>query len=141
MLRARVVRSRGIRRAVASRMRPLIGIACLVIVLAAVKLASAVVVPLLLGLTLAIALRPIGEFLSRRGLPPIVTSLVTIVAVLAALGVATWIFVAAATTFVDALPEYQKALLALRDDTVGWFNEHQMRAAARTIERWDPAPY
>jgi predicted PurR-regulated permease PerM len=122
-------------------MRPLVALACMVIVLAAVKLASAVVVPLLLGLTLAIAFRPVGEALARRGLPPAATALVTIVTVLIALAVATWLLVLAATTFVDALPRYQEALLSLRDDAVAWLNGHEMYSAARAIERWDPTPY
>jgi predicted PurR-regulated permease PerM len=122
-------------------MRPLIALACMVIVLAAVKLASGVVVPLLLGLTLAIAFRPVGEALARRGLPPAATAVVTIVTVLVALAVASWLLVLAATAFADALPRYQEALLALRDDAVAWLNTHEMTSASRAIERWDPTPY
>src|SRR5262245_66663112 len=69
---------RGTARALPSSMRSLVALAALVIVLAAVKLASSIVVPLLLALTLAIAFRPVGVALARRGFRPAVTALVTI---------------------------------------------------------------
>src|SRR6185503_18156770 len=103
-------------------MRSLVGLAALVIVLAAVKLASPVIVPLLLALTLAIAFRPIGDALARRGFRPAVTALVTTIVVLLVLAGAAWLFAQAAATFVDSLPRYQQSLVDLKASLVAWLS-------------------
>lgn len=122
-------------------MRSLYGLAAVVIILAAVKLAAPVIVPLLMAVTLVVAFQPIGGWFARRGFRPAVTALVTTAIVLLILIGAAWVLAQAAATFVDSLPKYQTSLLALRDDAVGWFGDHNMHAAARTVGRWDPTPF
>lgn len=122
-------------------MRSLYGLAALVVVLAAVKLASPVIVPLLLALTLAVAFQPVGDWLARRGFRPAVTALTTSVVVLLILIGAAWVLFQAASTFVESLPRYQDSLLALKADAADWLSAHDMHSASRMVGRWDPAPF
>lgn len=88
----------------------LVGLAALVIILAGLKAAETIVLPLLLALFIAIIATPPLHFMTARKVPPALAILV-IVAFLVVFGGLLGLFVGSAIdTFVSRLPEYQQRL-------------------------------
>jgi predicted PurR-regulated permease PerM len=111
----------------------------LVILLAAVKAASSVFVPLLLAATLAIAFQPVGEWLSRRGLPPAATAAATLLGVLAVVAVTAGIAIIAVADLGASLPRYQTSLAALQADAVHWLGDRGLYRAANEVAAVEPS--
>jgi predicted PurR-regulated permease PerM len=117
-----------------------LGILCgIVVLLAALKAAASIVVPLLLGATIAVAFAPTAERLERRGLPPIASAGVTIVAVLAVVGAMGAIMVAAAGDLAESLPEYQAQLVAARQGVLHWLQARDLGEVAASVQQINPA--
>ena len=90
----------------------LVGLAALVIILAGLKAAEAIVLPLLLALFIGIIATPPLHFMTARKVPPVLAILI-IMAVLIIFGGLLGLFVGSAIdTFINRLPEYQKRLEA-----------------------------
>ena len=118
-------------------MRPLVGIACTVIILAALKASSDVAVPFLLAATLAIAFQPISSALDKRGLPASITVVTTTVLVLSACaGAGVMIYVAAADLS-DKLPHYQARIGSMQHSLAGWLMQHHLAGAAKSVNNFD----
>lgn len=88
----------------------LLGLAALMVILAGLKAAEAIVIPLLLALFIGIICTPLLHFLTRRRVP-VVLAVVIIMAQLVVFGFLFGLFVGSAIdSFVDRLPEYQRRL-------------------------------
>jgi AI-2 transport protein TqsA len=120
------------------RMKPLLALVGVVILLAALKAATSVIVPLLLALMLAIAFAPISDWIVRRGWPHYFTAILTITGVLLFVAGIGWLVWAAGADLAESVPRYEKALVALRNDAAVWFTEHGMRRAATSLRATDP---
>ncbi len=120
-------------------MHPLLAAVCIVALLAAAKLASAVLVPLLLAAAVAVAFRPLSMWLARRALPPAVASTLTAVAVLAAVAAAGVLVWQAISELASSLPRYQGQILAARDQLARWLGGHGLVGAARGLRNFDPS--
>ncbi len=118
-------------------MRLLVSLVCVLVILAFAHIASSVVVPFLLGTTLAIAFYPLTEWLDRRGLPPVIAALVTSVAVLAVVVGAGALIYLAASDLSASLPEYQRQFAASRESLAQWLVEQRLDSAARSVHRFD----
>ena len=117
-----------------------LGILCgIVILLAALKAAASIAVPLLLGATIAVAFAPTAERLERRGLPSFVSAGVTIVAVLAVVGAMGGIIVGAVADLSESLPEYQAQLTAAREAVLRWLVARDLEDVAASVEQINPA--
>ena len=118
-------------------MRPLVGIACTIIILAALKASSDVVVPFLLAATLAIAFQPISSALAKRGLPASITVITTTALVLSACaGAGVMIYVAAAD-LADKLPHYQARIGSMQHAVAGWLTQHHLAGASKSVTTFD----
>ncbi|HVK78393.1 MAG TPA: AI-2E family transporter [Kofleriaceae bacterium] len=118
-------------------MRTLAILVCIVILLAAVKAASSIIVPLLLATLIALAFQPLADRLSRRGLPPIVAAIVTILCVLAAIGAVALVIGLAARDFAAAAPGYADDLESLHARVQAWFDRRGWGQAFRDVDVGD----
>ncbi len=109
-----------------------------VILLAALKAASAIVVPLLLATMIALAFQPISERLARRGVPPIVAAILTILCVLGAIAGVAFLIGLAARDFAADAPRYGAELGAMRDQLKGWLSARGMGAMAGDLDSAAP---
>ncbi len=119
----------------------LLSIAAALLVLAGIQLASSVLVPVILAIGLAIAFQPIGSWVKRRGLPPIVTVGITVAAVSAMVGAAGLVLVAAFGDLAEALPRYQRIATAWRNHIATWLDHHHLEALGATLRTGEPGTY
>jgi len=120
-------------------MHPLAAVTCVVILLAAAKVAAPVLVPLLLAFAIAVAFRPLSTAIARRGMPVSVSSTLTTVIVLAVLtasGILVW---QAAAELVASIPHYQEQLVSARNAAAGWLSAHGLDNLARSARTFDPS--
>jgi predicted PurR-regulated permease PerM len=101
-------------------LRLLLTAACLVVVVAGLKAAGPLLVPLVISALLAVLMSPLVTWLDRRRVPTAVSLLVAVAIVLAAiLGVAGF-FGGSVNAFVAAMPRYQERLDAVLSGASGW---------------------
>lgn len=118
-------------------MKTLGAIVGVVILLAALKAASSIVVPLLIAITIAAAFQPISDRLARWGMPPIVASIVTVGCVLAALAGAGALVIVAVRDLAADAPKYAEDLDALRERVMAWLEQRGMKDMASSVEEID----
>lgn len=118
-------------------MRILVSLVCVCLLLGVVHIASPIVIPLLLALTLATAFQPISQRIARRGWPPAITAVLSIVLVLVIVGGLGIVMYIAATDLVAALPEYATRFQALQDRFASWLHSRSMEAAAESVRTYD----
>jgi AI-2 transport protein TqsA len=118
-------------------MRILVSIVCVCVLLGVVHIAAPIVVPFLLALALATAFQPIAHRISRRGLPPVVAAIVSILLVLVLVAVAGAIVYVAATDLAAGLPQYGERLQDLQRQLAGWLDDRSMTGAARSVRAFD----
>lgn len=122
-------------------MQVLLSIAAALSVLAGIQLASSVLIPVILAIGLAIAFQPIGSWVKRRGLPPIVTVGITVAAVSLLVGAAAIVLVAAFGDLAEALPRYQRVATAWRNHIAAWLDAHHLAALGATLRKGEPGTY
>ena len=120
-------------------MRALAILCGIVILLAALRAASEIVVPLLLGATIAVAFQPLSERLAARGLPPIVSAIVTILVVLGVVGAIGGLMVTAAGDLSDSFPTYKSQLEHARHEVLVWLRRRHFDEVAQSVRKIDPA--
>ena len=99
-----------------SILRPLLGAASLVLILAGVKVASSLVSPILLALIIAVTVSPVMGWMKKKGLPEWLTMLLTIVLIIGVL-VGLVVFVGASLNqLIDTLPQYEGSLQGQKED-------------------------
>jgi predicted PurR-regulated permease PerM len=122
-------------------MKTLGAIVGVVILLAALKAASSIVVPLLIAITIAAAFQPISERLAKWGMPPIVASIVTIACVLAVLAGAGALVIVAVRDLAADAPKYAEDLKTLRDDAMTWLKARGLDSMATSVQEVDVGAY
>jgi predicted PurR-regulated permease PerM len=110
----------------------------IVILLAALKAAAAIVVPLLLAFTIAVAFQPISERLAKHGAPPVVAAIVTLVCVVGAVAAIGALIVVAASDLAEAAPRYAAQLDSAHTRLMAWLKDNGLEALAPTTETVDP---
>jgi predicted PurR-regulated permease PerM len=114
-------------------MRALVAIASFVVVLAGLKVASPIVVPVLLAVTLAIIFQPLSGRLARRGLPPHLAALITTLAALATLAGAAVLVAKAWAALSPSLPLYEQRLLVLERQAHAWLDAHRLPGLGQSL--------
>lgn len=108
-----------------------------VILLAALKAAASIVVPLLLAATIAMAFQPIAEKLRTRGVPAFVASLITLVCVLAAIIGVGALVVLAVRDLAASAPLYAAELASARNAAIAWLDARGLGALGSGIQTVD----
>jgi AI-2 transport protein TqsA len=107
-------------RPIAPAIRVLLVLACLVVVIAGLKAAEAILIPLLLALLLAILCTPAVYWLRAHRVPTVLAVLLVVVAVL---GVATGLGAlvgGSVTGFIEAAPRYQERVNSVGESIGDW---------------------
>lgn len=110
---------------------------CVCALLGVVHVASDIVVPLLLALTLATAFQPISARIARRGLPPAIAAAISILLVLFIVGGVGIMIYIAASDLATAMPEYAAKLHTFQDQFAAWLQSRSMESAAASVRRYD----
>src|SRR5262245_8047997 len=95
-----------------TRPSPLLALAALAVVVAGLKLAAEVLIPLALALLLPFLLAPIASRLQRLGLGRGPSVVLVVVLVFAAVGLLGWVLSGELTDLAGNLPQYQHNLQA-----------------------------
>ncbi|HSN99323.1 MAG TPA: AI-2E family transporter, partial [Candidatus Nanopelagicales bacterium] len=98
----------------------LLGGACLVVILAGLKAASALLVPLAFSAFLAIIVTPLVFWLLRRRVPVVMAVLLVVLLVLVALSALAGVVGGSVNSLVAAAPRYAERFNALVDAIAGW---------------------
>lgn len=121
-------------------LRWLVGGASLVLVVAGLKLAATLFVPLILGLFLAILSFPLLFWLRRHRVPAMVAVLLTLLANLTVLTVLALIVMAALDNLAQSVPEFQEQFQEFMAQAIPWLESHGIRASTWiATELLDPA--
>jgi AI-2 transport protein TqsA len=119
-------------------MRALVALASLVIVVAGLRATSAVMIPLVFAIFLALLSFPLVRLLQRLRLHAVVAVLLTVLAVLAALVGPGVLIVAAVRQFASAVPIYEAQLRQITSSAFAWLRENNVDTNALTTFA-DPA--
>jgi AI-2 transport protein TqsA len=118
-------------------MRTAVTIACIVIILTALKLAASIVVPVLLAATFAIAFQPLTEVLARRGVPTIVAAITTVLVVLLAIGALGTLAAIAVTNLANDAPRYAENVRGLWTGILATLDDVGLGSMAEGMARTD----
>src|SRR5262245_28598824 len=107
-------------------LRALLTGASIVLLVAGLKSAEALIVPLLAAACVAASISPIVHFLSRRGLPTFAGVTLAIVLALAGLVAFGALASLAASDVGSSLPRLERGLITLKLDVIGWLAQHRL---------------
>jgi AI-2 transport protein TqsA len=113
--------------------KALVGAAALVVLVAGLRVASTLLIPLVGAFFLAVISFPLVAWLRSRGLPVPLAVLATVVAVLVALAGPATIVGTAATRFVATVPRYRAALERQTQALLGWLETHGIETASVSL--------
>ncbi len=108
--------------------RPLLAGASAVVIIAGLRAASAICVPLLLGLFFAILSLPFAEWMERRGLRRKLAIFLALLAGVAVVGLLVLFLSAALGEMTEAAPIYQARLQRASATTLAWLQERGLAA-------------
>jgi AI-2 transport protein TqsA len=118
-------------------MKTVVTIAAVIVILTALKLASSIVVPILIAATFAIAFQPLTEWLAKRGVPSFVAAIITVFCVLLAIGsIGTLVAVAVADLAADA-PRYAAQVRTLWQSVLDQLNDMGLGSVAQGMATTD----
>jgi AI-2 transport protein TqsA len=120
-------------------MRSLVALVAIVVLLAAIKAAAVVFVPLLLGAMLAIAFIPVSDWLERKKMPAAVAAVITVLSIIAVLVLGAILIVFAGGDIGEQMPRFERELRALRTDVAYWLRDHGMRGFSRELMAINPS--
>ena len=113
-------------------MRVLVGVASLVVVGAGLRATSAIMIPLVLALFLALLAFPLVRLLQRLRLHAALAVFVTVLVILAMLVGPGMVVVAAVRQFASAVPDYEVRLRAMTSRTFAWLRQNDIDTGALT---------
>jgi AI-2 transport protein TqsA len=91
-----------------------VGIASVVIILAAVHGASQIVSQFLMAFVIAVSIAPLQRWLIKRGAHPTVAFIITVIATLVGIGTAIVVIVSSLNNFIGDLPQYEEQFAQLQ---------------------------
>ena len=118
-------------------MNVLLGLVCVCALLGFVHIAASIVIPFLLALALATAFHPIAARISRRGWSPVVSAVISTVAVLVIVGGVGLLVYMAAADLAASIPEYADKVKVMQDDIALWLEGRSMESAAKSARAFD----
>lgn len=114
-------------------LRFLLSAACLVVVIAGLRGASTIMVPLALALFVAVVSLPLLNFLKRKSVPGSVAIFFVVLFDAAALFLFGWLVSLAALEIRDELPQYLFTIRVLENDAILWLAERGVEVRASPI--------
>jgi AI-2 transport protein TqsA len=99
---------------------PLVIAAAMVVLIAGLRAAQTILIPVLIAAFLAVLSAPLVLWLRRRRVPAVVAALIVVVALLGVLSGLGAILSGSVNDFIGAIPRYQESLNALRENVTQW---------------------
>ena len=119
-------------------LRILLIIACIVVLIAGLQAASAIILPILVAVFLAVICTPPVAWLQRKGLPDWAAVLTVFLVVLVAFVVLSLVVTSSISSFQARLPEYEKELQEPVNHIVAWLAGHDVAVSPAQIrEQFD----
>ncbi len=91
-----------------------VGVAAVVIILAAVYGASQIISQFLMAFVITVAVAPVQAWLIRRGLRPVLAFLLTVVGLVVTIGLVILVLTASLNSFIQSLPQYKDQFAELQ---------------------------
>ena len=113
-------------------MRLLVSLVCVCALLGVVHIAAPIVIPLLLALALATAFQPISHRIARRGWPPAIAAVFSVLLVLVVVGGLGIVLYIAASDLVASMPEYATKLQILQERFAAWLESEAESLKSRS---------
>lgn len=114
--------------------RTLFALAALAIVLGAMKLAAALVLPIMLSIFVAVVTWPLIKSLTARGLPEGVATAIGIVVDVAVVGVLGMVLMTSLNSLYRRLPEYIKRFKSMSEELITWLAAHKVHVSAEDLQ-------
>lgn len=111
-------------------MRVLVGVASLVVIGAGLRATSAVMIPLVLAVFLALLSFPLVRLLQKLRIHAVLAVFLTVLAILSTLVGPGMVVVAAVRQFASAVPEYEVRLRAINARTLAWLRQNDIDTSA-----------
>ncbi len=108
--------------------RPLLAFASAVVIIAGLRAAAVICVPLLLGVFFAVLSLPLAEWLEQRGVRPSLAIMLALLAGVAVVGVLVLLLSAALGELTEAAPIYQVRLQRASTSALSWLQERGLAA-------------
>lgn len=118
-------------------MNAVASLAAVIILLAALKVAAPVVVPLLLAVCVAVAFQPVTSRLARRGMSPYLAAAVTALAIVAVLALVSGLLVVSLSELTASLPHHEVQLRTARLELTRWLDARSLGDLGDVIRRAD----
>lgn len=113
--------------------------ACVIIVIAGLKLASSILVPFFLATFLAILSFPVLFYLREKGVPNWIAVLLSMMLNLAVVSVIILLTMQSFSSFKEEEPAYRKRFISMKNDTVAWLEENNVPVSDYlSVEAIDP---
>ena len=122
-----------------SGLRFLIGTASLIVVIAGLKSAASLLVPLAMAVFLALINLPLLNFLRARRLPTFIAVVSTMVTTLSVLALIVWLITGSLARFTDKVPEYRQELRATYQNSIEWLDQRGVPTQDLNRDALDPA--
>lgn len=119
--------------AITPGLRFLLSAACLVIVVAGLRGASTILVPLALALFVAVVSLPLLNIIRRLGVPTGLAILAVVLFDAAALFLFGWLVSIAAFEIRDELPQYLVRMQQMEDDAILWLSSHGLEVGVSPL--------
>jgi AI-2 transport protein TqsA len=103
--------------------KTLLPLACLVVIIAGIRAAASIVVPLLLAIFIAVILMPPFIGLQKLRLRPSIAMVIIILGLLSAGFLIMRVMSQSIQNFIDKLPAYQETLMGYKEQFVEWLNK------------------
>jgi predicted PurR-regulated permease PerM len=107
-------------------LRILLGLAAFVILVAGMKAASAILVPFLLALFIAIISAPALFWMQHKGISPLVSIILVTFLLLICGGIVGTAVAKSIPSLVDSLPQYNQKLQAIMNNVTVWIQNHSI---------------
>ncbi len=111
----------------------LVAVASAFVILAGLKLARDLLVPVLLGMMVAATSSPVVTYLLRKRLPPIVVAVIALALDVIALGVLGVLFVTAASDLTEFLPRHTEWFVGADASIAQWLAHHGIHDAVHPL--------
>ncbi len=113
--------------------------ACVVVLVAGLKLASSILVPFFLATFLSILSFPVLFYLRKKGVPNWIAVIFSMLLNLAVVGVIILLTIQSFSSFQEQEPAYRERFISLKTDTVNWLEENNVPVSDYlSIESIDP---
>lgn len=114
--------------------RILLQLACIIVIIAGIRAASSIVVPLLLSIFITVLFMPPFILLQKFRIRPGIAMIILILCLLLIGFIIVRVMSESIQNFIAKMPDYQETLFKYKDKLVGWLNEKGADALSESLD-------